>query len=201
MTVGIVNLGFGNIQSIISSINIISKTIRIKIINRNSVLNKINKIIFPGQGNFNMVKNNLKNIEILNKIRKEIKNNNKNYLGICLGSQIMCGYNNESKFNGLGIFDICVKKLIYSYKNYKIPLIGWLKNYLKKKIIFKGIKKFKFYHAHSFYTSKNKYSIGISFYINFFSSVLKKKNILAIQFHPEKSGIDGLKIIFNFLNK
>lgn len=197
MTIGILDIGIGNIYSVITSINKISNC-NIILINNYKLFKYCDKIIFPGQGNCYNLKKNIKNNEIFYYLKKNIFNG-KHFMGICLGSQIIFNFNKEANINGIGYFNNKINKL----KNCgNVPCIGWCQTeIIKKNFLLEGIKKKSFfYHSHSYYNKISKHSLGMVYYINFFSSIYFKKNILLTQFHPEKSGINGLKIIKNFIN-
>ncbi|MGX7582516.1 imidazole glycerol phosphate synthase subunit HisH [Candidatus Vidania fulgoroideorum] len=194
MKIGILNFGVGNIKSVISLIKKI-KIYKIIIINNFKKFKYCDKFIFPGQGNCNNIKKNIKNIELLNQLKKEILLG-KHFLGICLGKQIIFNFNNEANLNGISI---SANKVI-KFKKKPIPCIGWCETEMRKHFLLKGLKKKTFfYHSHSYYTKINRNSIGISFYNFFFSSIYCYKNILLTQFHPELSGKKGLIIFKNFL--
>ncbi|MGX7589459.1 imidazole glycerol phosphate synthase subunit HisH [Candidatus Vidania fulgoroideorum] len=189
MKIGLFNLGHGNIYSIKSSFKKIGIKKIIFIKNKNDFI-KCKKIIFPGQGNSNIIKKNIKNIDLTNKLKKEILKG-KHFLGICLGMQIMYNFNEESNINGIGFFKEKVKIL----KKKNVPCIGWCKTEMRKNLL----KKNFFYHSHSYYTELNKYSFGYVYYYIYFSSICIRKNLFLTQFHPEISGKNGLEIIKNFL--
>ena len=122
-------------------------------------------------------------------------------IGICLGMQIMGSWGYEDgKTKGLGLIDFSIKKLPKENKKTKLPNIGW-KNVnfsLKKFSIFKKFNNKKFYFVHSFAIQKIKKEFEIaksSFDGKKFISAIKKNNLIGFQFHPEKSGKDGLKLL------
>ncbi|MGX7577160.1 imidazole glycerol phosphate synthase subunit HisH [Candidatus Vidania fulgoroideorum] len=197
MVIGIISIGTGNIFSIFKVLKNITNN-KILLINNYKKLKKCNKIIFPGQGSIKNYFNNLKNIDLLyglNKIIYKIY-----FLGICLGKQIVFGFNKEGNFNGLGI----IKGNVSSYNTYNIftPFIGWNKiQILFHHFLWKGIKNGSFfYFSNSFYVkNKNTYS-SISYINKYFSSSFIYKNIFLVQFHPEISSFQGIKMLNNFIN-
>ena len=129
-------------------------------------------------------------------ILKLIKENKFFLLGICLGMQIMANKGNENgKHIGLGIFNGEVKMIP---KIIEKPTIGWKKTIIKnsKLTFLKKYNNYKFYHVHSYYLNSKKnihgYIVENKFKI---PSIVYKKNHLGLQFHPEKSGKTGLKLI------
>ena len=127
-------------------------------------------------------------------------------IGICLGMQIMgtWGYE-DGKTKGLGLIDFSIKKLPIENKKTKLPNIGWKKvNFSFEKLLF--LKKFnnkKFYFVHSFAIQKIKKEIEIAkskFGDANFISAIKKNNLVGFQFHPEKSGEQGLRLLKATIN-
>ena len=121
-------------------------------------------------------------------------------LGICLGMQLLCKSSEEGDTKCLGIIDSDVKK--FDNKNLKVPQIGWNNITELKSKIFKGIKENEFvYMVHSYYVPKSNYTIASSTYGINYSSAINKNNFYGTQFHPEKSGSVGEKIIKNFIEE
>ncbi|MGX7589177.1 imidazole glycerol phosphate synthase subunit HisH [Candidatus Vidania fulgoroideorum] len=198
MNIGIVNIGYGNLFSIYNSFRrITKKDDKIFFICEIKDIFKADKIIFPGNGSIIDCFMKIKKLNFLFSLRKYLIENSIPFLGICLGKQILFNFNYEGYTNGLGIF----KGNILRIKSYKIPHIGWNKiTILKKHKLIKKIKKFIFYFSHSFYlkVKKNTYS-KTSYSNNVMSSIYIYKNFFLLQFHPEKSSYEGIKIIKNFL--
>ena len=121
-------------------------------------------------------------------------------LGICLGQQLLCGSSEEDDTTCLGIIPLQVRKL----KGPRIiPHMGWnnLVEIEEDEPLLKGIDTSdNFYFIHSYAAEiVRPFSIGISDYFGTFSAVIRRDNFYGVQFHPEKSGIAGLKILKNFL--
>jgi glutamine amidotransferase len=118
-------------------------------------------------------------------------------LGICLGMQLMCNKTEEGDTNGLGIFDLDVIKFT---PKVKVPQMGWNQIYNLKSPIFKGIAENEYmYLVHSFYAPLCDETIATTNYEVEYASALQKNNFYGTQFHPEKSGDVGEKILGNFL--
>ena len=134
---------------------------------------------------------------------KEIALSGKPFLGICLGMQLLFEYSQESPgVKGLGIFEGEIVK-IPEADGYKIPHMGWNSlNFKKQSPIFEGLEENPFvYFVHSYYMQpKNKSIIAAETeYCGTLPVALSCNNIFATQFHPEKSGDVGLKILKNFI--
>jgi len=167
-----------------------------------------NIIILPGIGAFNEAMHRLKKLDLDNFLTDLILNG-KNFLGICLGMQLLFDKSYEfGEHKGLGV----LKGNVYSFKDNKknnelrVPFIGWNKIYPKKKKLWKntplnGINPNSFmYFVHSYFVKpKNKNIIlSLTNYSNFeYCSSIMMNNIFAFQFHPERSGVNGLNIYKN----
>ena len=157
---------------------------------------KADKVIFPGVGEAETTMRYLKeqNLDTL------IKNLKQPVLGICLGMQLMCKYSEEGNTDCLGIFDTDVKRFVPECHEDKVPHMGW--NTIEDTVspLFKGFEKEEYvYFVHSYYVPLNEFTAARTNYILPYSSALHKDNFYATQFHPEKSGKTGEKILRNFL--
>ena len=196
--VNLVDYGVGNIFSISKSIE--NLNFRCNFVKKPSDFIQNEKIILPGVGSFPDCKKLLQkkqlDVHIINEAKKGTP-----LLGVCIGMQLIMNYSLEvKKTRGLGLIDGYVKK-IKSDKINKVPNIGWRQVNFNKKF-FKNKKNF-FYFVHSYKIElKNKkYQTGfIKYGHNIIAASIKKDNIVGCQFHPEKSGKDGLIFLKNFLN-
>lgn len=151
------------------------------------------KVIFPGVGEASSAMEKL----IESGLDNLIPTLKQPVLGICLGMQLMCNATEEGNTKGLGIFDVDVIKFT---QNVKVPQMGWNQIYDLKSDLFKGISENEFmYLVHSFYAPNCKESIATTNYDVEYASALQKDNFYGTQFHPEKSGDIGEKILGNFL--
>ena len=151
------------------------------------------KVIFPGVGEASSAMKML----IESGLHEVIPTLKQPVLGICLGMQLMCNFTEEGSTKGLGIFDVTVKRFS---NNVKVPQMGW--NVIKNlhSDLFKGIKENEFmYLVHSFYAESCDEAIASTDYEIEYASALQKDNFYGVQFHPEKSGVEGEKILKNFL--
>ena len=151
------------------------------------------KVIFPGVGEASTAMNYLR----LKKLDELIPTLNRQFLGICLGQQLLCDFSEEGNTKCLGIFNLNVKQFPATDI---VPHMGW--NNLQKMNgqLFNGISESdNFYFVHSYYCEIGENTTSQCDYILPFSASLQKDNFFGTQFHPEKSGDVGSKILENFL--
>jgi len=202
---GLIDGQSGNIGSIKKAIKdlINEKPYQLKIIQGNFNPNNFDKIILPGQGAYATLISNLKKLKIIRPL-KQYLDDNKSYLGICVGMQILSDEGHEDQITkGLGIISGKIKK--FSNKKLIIPHMGWNTISVNKAdpIVKKNLNEKDFYFVHSYiYENINKKNIlGLTTYGKNFPSIINKGNIYGVQFHPEKSHKNGLKLIKNFIMK
>jgi glutamine amidotransferase len=202
---GLIDGQSGNLGSIKKAIKdlINEKPYQLKIIQGNFNPNNFDKIILPGQGAYATLISNLKKLKIIRPL-KQYLDDNKSYLGICVGMQILSDEGHEDQITkGLGIISGKIKK--FSNKKLIIPHMGWNTISVNKAdpIVKKNLNEKDFYFVHSYiYENINKENIlGLTTYGKNFPSIINKGNIYGVQFHPEKSHKNGLKLIKNFIMK
>lgn len=209
MKVAVVKYNAGNIYSVIHALQRLGVT---PVLTDNpEELQKADKVLFPGQGEASNAMRYLKEHN-LDKVIRDLKNP---ILGICIGQQLMCRHSEEGDTDCLGIFDVDVLRFQPQKHEDKVPHMGWNQlsfaqnEKLKEKReklslvesgLFKGFSEGEFvYFVHSFYVPVCENTIAITDYILPYSAALHKDNFYATQFHPEKSGSVGERIIKNFL--
>ncbi len=197
--IAIIDYGAGNIQSVNKAlIHIGCDTL---VTRDKDIIMKADGAVLPGVGSFGDTMNTMTQYGIKDTVLDYTKSG-KPFLGICLGLQLLFPASEESpEANGLGIFDGTITK-IPSGEGLKIPHIGWNSLDIKKKDgIFKGIDNNSYvYFVHSYYLNakdKNIVSAQTNYGVTIDAAV-EKGNVFATQFHPEKSGETGLKILKNF---
>jgi glutamine amidotransferase len=187
--VGIVDCGGANLNSIYYSL----ERMGIETIISGSIdkLNLTDSLILPGVGSAGVVMKYLKD----NNLVSYIKESSKPILGICIGMQILFEHSEEDDTECLGLLEGLIKKFVPA-DNEAVPHMGW--NSVNCIDSYKYIDDY-FYFANSFYTKSSEYEIGETTYIDNFSSIVKKNNIIGCQFHPEKSSAAGEKFLKDFL--
>lgn len=190
MDVVILDYGAGNIRSVQFACNRLG--LNPKLSSNIEEIKSADKIIFPGVGHAASAMNNLCNLKLdllIPKLQQPV-------LGICLGMQLMCNTTEEGITNGLGIFDVDVKRFS---NEVKVPQMGWNSLFNLKSSLFTGVPEASYvYLVHSYYAPLCKETIATAQYGMEFSVALKKNNFFGVQFHPEKSSSEGLKVLHNF---
>jgi glutamine amidotransferase len=187
----IINYGAGNIQSIMFAIERLGY--KAVLSNDPAEIKAADKVIFPGVGEASSAMKML----LASGLDALIPTLTQPVLGICLGMQLMCNKTEEGNTKGLGIFDVDVLKFT---SKVKVPQMGWNTIYNLKSDLFKDISEDEYmYLVHSFYAPLCQDAIATTNYELEYASALQKNNFYGTQFHPEKSGDVGEKILGNFL--
>jgi glutamine amidotransferase len=191
MKIVIINYGAGNIQSIMFAIERLGY--KAVLSNNADEIKAADKVIFPGVGEASYAMKMLEESgldTLIPRLKQPV-------FGICLGMQLMCNHSEEGDTKGLGIFDVDVVKFT---SKVKVPQMGWNNIYNLKSDLFKGITENEYmYLVHSFYAPICSETIATTNYELEYSSALENDNFYGTQFHPEKSGDIGEKILANFL--
>ena len=194
----LLDYGAGNVRSVINAIESLGETVKIVCCPEDIV--SAEKLVFPGVGAFGSMIHSLHEKKYVEPLKDYI-NSNRPFLGICLGLQVLFEHSEEAPgFSGLGLIAGSVKRFD---TDLSVPHIGW--NGLKLKQpsrIFAGLNgDEKFYFVHSYHVEVGDPSVILTTtdYGYEFVSSIQKGNVIASQFHPEKSGRAGLLILKNFL--
>lgn len=191
--IAIIKYNGGNVSSVQNSLNRLN--VESVVTDDFDLIRKADKVIFPGVGEASSTMKLLKE-KGLDQLIPTLK---QPVLGVCLGMQLMCKNNEEGNTVGMGIFDIDVKK--FPAKNI-VPHMGWNTISDFKSGIFSGIEENSdVYFVHSFYCELSENTTSVCHYILPFSASLQKDNFYAMQFHPEKSGDIGNRLLENFLKQ
>ncbi|PIE00488.1 MAG: imidazole glycerol phosphate synthase subunit HisH [Acidobacteria bacterium] len=207
---GVVNYDAGNLKSVETALSALAVSSKPKgfeedfiISGEPEVLSKADKLVFPGVGEAAQAMKRLKQAGLDNMIR-DFALSGKPLLGICLGAQILFEYSHESDTPCLGILPGEVRHFPKE-SGLKIPHMGWnTLDYKEHPVhpLFQGIPRGQsFYFVHSYYmeAALEVNVIGYSDYGIKFAAAVAQGNVTGLQFHPEKSGPWGLKILENFL--
>ena len=205
--IAVIDYGVGNLFSLLSSLNYVG--LDTKLTNNVEEIKSAKGIILPGVGAFRDAVSNLEKYGLKDILIDEAKNG-KPFLGICLGMQMLFEKSYEyGEFEGLGLINGSVeeiKKRIPKNSDLKIPHMGW--NNLKINDEFRNDKILKnvnveneeyVYYVHSYFAKADmKNIVAYSEYGTKIPGIVKNENVYGMQFHPEKSGDTGLKLLKNW---
>ena len=196
MKVAVVKYNAGNIQSVMNALRRVGVD---PLLTDNPVeLRKADRVIFPGQGEASHAMEYLQT----HGLDQVIKSLTQPVLGICIGQQLMCEHSEEGNVDCLGIFPAQVLRFHPQKHEQKVPHMGWNQLENVQDPLLEGINEGAFvYFVHSFYVPTTDYTIATTNHILSFSSAMRKGNFMATQFHPEKSGSVGERILTNFLGE
>lgn len=189
----IIDYGMGNLFSLSSSLMRLNAPFLIT--SDPEIIKLSDKVILPGVGEASSAMKNITKCGM----DEVIKNLKVPVLGICIGMQILCSWSEEGDTECLNIFPSKVKKLCGD--GIKVPHMGWNRVFNLKGELFKDVNEGEWlYFIHSYAPELCDTSISCTQYGEIFSSSLQNNNFFGTQFHPEKSGDAGEKIINNFMN-
>lgn len=195
--IGIVDIGLGNVGSIVNMCNYLS--FECKRVRSTEDLEGLNKLILPGVGSFDSGVLGLKRSGLFDAIIEFAKNPKNYVLGICLGMQLLMEGSEEGELDGLNL----VPGKLERFKTKKVPHMGWNQVVATDVNPFFSEEKFyKFYFVHSYYASyNNEYKLCTTCFegVEFTSAITNKLgNVFGVQFHPEKSHQFGLNLFTKF---
>jgi glutamine amidotransferase len=196
--IAIIDYGMGNLRSVEKGF--LKVGVEVKVTNKPEDVYRADGIVLPGVGAFRDCMQELSNLSLTDVIIEAIKKG-KPYLGICLGLQVLFSESEEfGRCKGLDIFP--GKVVRFETSDLKIPHMGWNElNIKNNNPLLSGIPdKSYFYFVHSYYVVPDDESLisTTTDYCVEFTSMISKDNIFAVQFHPEKSQVLGLRLLKNF---
>jgi glutamine amidotransferase len=192
MKISIMDYGVGNLHSISKGLERAGAIVQM--VEDPEDLLEAECIVFPGVGAFGAAMEVLK--PVLPRLREKVKDGTPT-LGICLGMQILFEKSEESKGEGVAVIKGTVRRL----RRGRIPQMGWNEVVPKSDRLFEGVpERSQFYFANSYICRPAEdVTIADTVYGMRFASAVRKGAILGVQFHPEKSGLPGLKLLSNFV--
>ncbi len=193
MNIAIVKYNAGNIYSVVNALQRLG--VEPQLTDDAEALRKADRVLFPGQGEARGAMEYLRahGLDVV------IRNLQQPVLGICVGQQLLCQHSEEGDVDCIGIFDAEVKRFAPTRHEDKVPCMGWNRLYDTRSQLMEGIENQYVYFVHSYYVPLCKETIATADYILPYSAALHKDNFYATQFHPEKSGSVGERILKNFL--
>ncbi len=193
MKVAIVKYNAGNIASVQNALGRLGVE---SIVSDNAdVLGRAEKVIFPGVGEASTAMQYLRerNLDAV------IQSLTQPVLGICLGMQLLCSHSEENDTKCLGIFPNLVKR--FSDADLKVPHMGWNTISALTSPLFAEVKDGSYaYFVHGYYVDQSINTAASCEYGADFAAAIQEANFYAVQFHPEKSGVAGTRILENFLS-
>lgn len=197
----VIDYGMGNLRSVFNALDVLGADVKVSDDPRD--LGSAEKIILPGVGAFGVVMANLKQMGWEEAVRRQVVQEKKPMLGICLGMQVLADEGTERGRNkGFGFISGRVERL--TADRLRLPHIGWNDvDILMEHPLFQGFSsKAIFYFVHSFHfiPHSDRVVAGTCEYGQVFTAAVAKDNIFATQFHPEKSQAAGLRFLENFID-
>jgi glutamine amidotransferase len=196
LTTTIVDYGAGNLRSVQNTLEELG--VPFEVTSSPAVVQNATKIILPGVGHFGQMLNAIDDLGLRRPLIDRIKAGVP-FLGICIGLQCLFEESEEAPgIHGLGLFPGVVKRFVGAAR---IPHMGWNSlDRIKPSKLLAGLDEDAYtYFAHSYYAPVNQATAATCHYIQPYSAVIENANLFAVQFHPEKSGPVGLKVVRNFI--
>ena len=205
--IAVVDYGMGNLRSVSKAVEHVAPNKNVVITSDAVIIQNAERVVFPGQG---AMPDCMRELDARN-LRPAIIDaaNNKPFLGICIGMQLLFEHSEEGDTAGLGLFRGNVRRFAEKLTDengdkLKVPHMGWNRVYqTQAHVLWTNIEDAaRFYHVHSYYAVPLEAGIstGESEYPNRFTTAVARDNIFATQFHVEKSAAAGLQLLSNFVN-
>ena len=206
--IAIIDYGMSNLHSVCRALQRVCPGSGVTVTQDPRVLATADRVVFPGQGAIGACRQELERLDLLDAVARATRE--KPFFGMCLGPQMMMDFSEENGgVQGLGVFPGRVARFpqglmdAAGHERLKVPHMGW--NRVRQSLehpLWEGIAQDAwFYFVHSFYLcpEQQEHAAGTTDYGLCFTSALARDNVFAVQFHPEKSARDGLRLLANFV--
>jgi imidazole glycerol phosphate synthase, glutamine amidotransferase subunit len=195
--IGIIDYKAGNGPSVLSAVTHLGY--KAELVSMPERLLEMTHIIMPGVGSAGATMKSLEELGLIKAIKKAVLDDKVPFLGVCVGMQILFDYSEEEDTECLGFLPGRV--VSFNRKNVRVPQMGWNKVYFSKNTGYEAADGY-FYFVNSYYAVPDDKSLvwGIAEYDGWFTAAVSKDNIFGTQFHIEKSGEAGLKLLKGFLS-
>jgi imidazole glycerol phosphate synthase glutamine amidotransferase subunit len=194
--IGVINYGAGNVGSVLRAIQFLGRTA--EAVEDAKLLQSAERLILPGQGHFGSMMEALESKKMIAPLRGQMVSG-KPFLGICLGLQAL--YESSEEAPDRAGFSLLPGHVARFEGVFKIPHLGWSQLEIRSQDgLFEGVPNGSFaYFCHSYYGPVTAETTAMAEYGQSFAAALRVGSVYAVQFHPEKSGNVGLKVLENFL--
>ena len=200
--IGVLDLGFGNIGSVVNMLKRVGASVQS--ISNEVELESSKYLILPGVGKFDHCMEILRSDRsFFEKLENKVLIDKSPFLGICIGMQLLLNSSEEGDLPGLGWIDGEVRRFEFDSYEIKVPHMGWSGLQLNKNASPYFDSNSRFYFVHSYYVESVRKENVLSYsnyYGKIFVSAIHSENIMAVQFHPEKSNISGIKFFKEYLS-
>ncbi|MBQ3630522.1 MAG: imidazole glycerol phosphate synthase subunit HisH [Prevotella sp.] len=193
MPIAVVKYNAGNICSVMNALHRLG--VEAVLTDDADQLRQAERVVFPGQGEAASAMSYLR----AHGLDTVIRSLTQPVLGICVGQQLLCSHSEEGDTDCLGVFDTDVRRFQPQRHEDKVPAMGWNLLSSVSSPLFEGLSEPYVYFVHSYYCPLCRDTIATTHHIIDYSAALHKDNFFATQFHPEKSGGVGERILRNFL--
>jgi len=191
MQVAIVKYNAGNIYSVVNALRRLG--VEPLLTDDAEQLRRADRVLFPGQGEARSAMDYLRS----RRLDEVICSLHQPVLGICVGQQLLCRHSEEGDVDCIGVFDANVKRFSPTRHEDKVPCMGWNRLHDTKSPLFE--EDSYVYFVHSYYVPLCQDTAAVADYVQPYSAALHRDNFYTCQFHPEKSGKAGERIIKKFL--
>ena len=208
--IGVIDYGMGNLHSLAKSLERVAPDRRVEVSYNPELLLKCDRLVLPGVGGVRGCMNELRRLELGDLVIEAAKK--LPLLGICLGMQVLMEHSQENDgVDGLGLFPGDVVRFpdpkpedpAAPAERLKVPHMGWNQVHQKRRHpIWAGVPEnawFYFVHSYRAEPKDAKHTLGTSVYGQAFTAAIARDNIVAFQFHPEKSQSAGIQLLANFV--